>query len=123
MTLKIHPFIERLGYFMLLMAAIFLLLFLANLRSRLYYYGPNYSFLLLIFLYCAVTGFGLLWLRRWAVLSLFVPGVLSASILIYGGVAKGAYVPMPWALVNMGFVLLLLGIPALILRYWSERRW
>jgi len=52
-----------------------------------------------------------------------VPGVLSASILIYGGAAKCAYFPMPWALANTCFFLLLLGVPALILRYWSELRW
>jgi hypothetical protein len=43
--------------------------------------------------------------------------------LIYGSIANAAYVPMPWALVNIGFVVLLLGIPALLLRYWNELRW
>jgi hypothetical protein len=44
--------------------------------------------------------------------------LISSLILAIraGSIAKGAHVPMPWALVNIGFVVLLLGIPALILR-------
>ena len=123
MTVKAKGFIERVGYFMLLMAVILLLLFLANLRSRLYYHGPDYGFLFWMFLFAAVTGVGLLQLKRRAAILLFVPGVLSALILVYASIAKAAYVLIPWALVNIGFVVALLGIPALLLRHWDELRW
>ena len=119
---KIHSLIQIAARFVLFMAAVFLLLFLANLRSRFYYHGPNYSFLFWMFLYCVLTGAGLLKQRKWAVLLLFLPGTLSFAILIYSW-TKGASVAMPWALLNYGFVVTLLSIPAIMLRNWSELRW
>ncbi len=110
------------GRFALFMAVIFLLLFLANLRSRFYYHGPNYGFLFWMFLYCAVTGVGLMKLKKWAVLLLFLPGILSIVIFIYGW-SKGASVPMPWALLNYGFLAALLAIPVVMLRKWRELHW
>jgi hypothetical protein len=122
MSEKTNSFIRIAGRFTLFMAVVFLLLFLANLRSRFYYHGPNYSFLFWMFFYCVLTGIGLLKLRKWAVLLLFLPGILSIVIFTYSG-AKGARVLMPWALLNYGFVAALLGIPALMLRCWRELRW
>ena len=122
MSENISALIKMLGRFPLFMAAIFLLLLLANLRSRVYYHGPNYSFLFWIFLYCVLTGVGLLKLRKWAVLLLFLPGILSALIFVYGW-TKGASVPMPWALLNYGFLVALFAIPLVALRRWRELHW
>jgi hypothetical protein len=122
---KAHPFIRWVGYIILFIAGTFLLLSVMNLRSVLYYHSQVsiYHFLFLMFIYCAMTGIGLLQLRRWAVLSLLLPAVALAVIVIYTSLAKGAHVPMPWALVNIAFVALLIGIPILMLRYWSQLRW
>ena len=122
MSVKNNSWIRIIGGILLFFATVSLLLSLANLRSRLYYHGPDYSFLFWIFLYFTVTGFGLLKLKKWAILLLFVPGILSIAIFIYGW-TKGASVPMPWALLNYGFVAALLLIPALMLRNWHELRW
>lgn len=119
---KNNSMISIVGRLALLMAAVFFLLFLANLRSRLYYHGPNYSFLLWMFIYCLVTGFGLLKLKRWAVLLLFVPGCFTVVVFVYSW-TKGASVPMPWALLNYGFLAALFAVPALTLRRWHELQW
>ncbi len=111
--------VDRLALFM---AAVFLLLFLANLRSRIYFHGPDYSFLFWMFLYCTVTGLGLLKLKRWAILLLFLPGILSIVIFAYGW-ARGARARMPWALLNYAFLATLLVVPALMLRRWRELHW
>jgi len=122
MSENANSMVRAAGRFILFMAAVFLLLFLANLRSRIYYHGPNYGFLLWIFLYCAAVGFGLMKLKKWAVLLLFLPGILSIAVFIYGW-AHGARALMPWALLNYAFVAALLGIPALMLRMWRELQW
>lgn len=41
--------IQRLGYAALIAASFLLLLYVMNLRSRLYYNGPDYSFLFWLF--------------------------------------------------------------------------
>jgi hypothetical protein len=110
------------GRLVLFMAAVFLLLFLANLRSRLYYHGPNYSFLFWMFFYCILTGIGLLKGRKWAAILLFLPGILSVVIFVYSW-TKGASVPMPRALLNYGYLAVLLAIPTAMLRSWHELRW
>jgi len=114
--------IRAAGRFCLFMACVFLLLFAANLRARLCYHGPNYRFLIWFFLYCVVTGVGLLKERKWALLLLFLPGILTAVVLVYSW-ARGAHVPMPWALLNYAFVAGLLVIPVMMLRRWDELRW
>lgn len=122
MNTQKHFLIRIVGRFVLLLAALFLLLFFANVRSRVYYRGPNYSFLLWMFFYCALTGVGLMKLRRWAILLLFLPGVLSFAIFVYSW-TKGAAVPMPWALLNYIFLAVMFVIPTLLLRAWHELRW
>lgn len=79
-----NSLILRMGWIVLFAGAIFLLLFFANLRSRLIYHGPNLSFLFWMFLYCLLIGMGLLKLKKWAVLSLFLPGTLCIMILAIG---------------------------------------
>ena len=110
------------GWFTLCAAAVFLLYALANLRSRLYYHGPNYSFLFWMFAYCLLSGIGLLKRRKWAVLLLFLPGILCVGIFIYAWM-KGERGRMPWELVNYAFLATLLGIPAALLRNWRALRW
>ena len=115
-------FIRITGRLILFVAAIFLLLFLANLRSRFYYHGPNYGFLFWMFSYCVLTGIGLLKLRKWAVILMFLPGFLTIAIFVFSW-TKGASVPLPWALLNYGFLATLLLIPVVMLRKWHEMRW
>jgi hypothetical protein len=121
MTAKNSPLI-LIGRLVLFMATVFLLLFLANLRSRVYYHGPNYSFLFWMFCYCLLTGVGLVKLKRWALLLLFLPGILSVVIFVASW-TSGASVPMPWALLNYGFVAILFAIPLVMLRKWRELQW
>jgi hypothetical protein len=99
-----------------------LLLFAANIRSHFYYQGPNYSFLIGISLYCIVTGIGLLKVRKWAVLLLFLPGAFTI-VIFYMAWTKGARVPLPWSVLNYGFLATLVGIPAIMLRHWNQLRW
>jgi hypothetical protein len=122
MSSKNNSWIPIIGRLALCIAGLFLLLFFANVRSRLFYQGPNYNFLFWIFLYCTVTGVGLMKFKRWAILLLFLPGVLTVAIFVYSW-TKGASVPMPWALLNYGFVAVLFAIPAFMLRSWHELQW
>ena len=109
--------------FLLFLAAVMLLLFLANLRSRYLYNAPNVSYLFLISCaYCFLAGIGLLRLKKWALLLLFLPGVLFIAVYAYGGVL-GARVPMPWALINYVFLAAMIGFPAYMLRYWHTFNW
>lgn len=68
------------------------------------------------------VGLGLLNLKKWAVLLLFLPGILSTVIFMYAW-AKGARVLMPWALLNYALVAALLGVPTLMLRGWRDLHW
>lgn len=104
---------------MVAIAIFCLLLFLSNLRSRFYYHGPNYSFLFWIFLYCLLTGIGLVKLRKWAVVLLFIPGILSWAIFAYGW-TKGESIPMPGAIFNYCLLAALVAIPAIMLLNWRE---
>ena len=71
--------VRTFGYFVLLGAAVFLVLFCANLRARLKNGAPSFAWLGYFGLYCAVIGFGLLRGHRWAVVlfsfTLFVSGL------------------------------------------------
>ncbi len=124
MSGKIDNFLSLLcARFLLFTAAVMLLLFLANLRSRFLYNAPNLSALLLIScVYCFLVGIGLLKLKKWALLLLFFPGVLFIAVYVYGGVL-GDRVPMPWALVNYVFLAVMIGFPAFMLRYWHTYDW
>jgi hypothetical protein len=115
------PIFERLGYVTLFVAGLLLLLFLGNLRSRLYYHGPDYGFLGWLFAWAAIAGIGLLRLRKWAVILLFFPGVGTAVVILVGVVKTRI---ATWAvLVNVSFAVLLLAIPVRLFRYWNELRW
>lgn len=114
--------IRIVGQFCLVMSAVCSLLFLANLRSRIYYHGPNYSFILWLCLYCGLTGLGLLRLKKWSVMMLFVPGICAIAIFVYAW-AKGASASMPWALLNYAFLVVLFAIPAAMIKKWNELHW
>ena len=79
------------GYLLLFAAGYLFFLFASNLRSRIYYHGPNYSFLFWLFLYSSITAFGLLRLRKWAVLSLFLPGILELFHNRFGRQGRDVY--------------------------------
>ena len=117
-----NSLIQRIGWSVLFVGAVFLFLFFANLRSRLIYHGPNFSFLFWMFLYCLLIGIGLLKLKKWAVLLLFLPGILCILILAIG-MLRGAQVPMTWALINYTFVAILFGTPIIMLRHWRDLKW
>jgi hypothetical protein len=78
------PVFQRLGYATLILAFFLLLLFLANLKSRFYYNGPDYSFLIWVFAWALTAGVGLLLLRKCAVVSLFLPCIAFAATVWAG---------------------------------------
>jgi hypothetical protein len=105
------------------MAAVILLMFLGNLRARFLYNALNLSYLLLIScVYCFLAGVGLLRLKKWALLLLFLPDVLFIAVYVYSWVL-GARVPMPWALINYAFLAVVIGFPAYMLRCWRTFTW
>jgi len=124
MNTKGSEFIRRIGLLMLFGAGFLLFLFVVNIRSLIHYQGPpSRSLLLSIFLYCAIVGVGLLRLKRWAVILLFLPGILFALITIYGIIVLKQPLPMPWGLFSISFIVVILGIPAIMLRLWKELNW
>jgi len=73
-------------------------LFIANLRSRLIYHGPNYSFLGWMCLYTIVTGIGLCLSRKWSAILFAFPCYIAGLFLIIGSIFK---VPFPGVLINI----------------------
>lgn len=120
MSRNMRGFVWRIGYITLVVSGFVLLLFAMNVRSRIYYHGPNYSFLFWIFLYSAITGIGLLRFKKWAAVLLLVPGICVTALFIYAVFVRGAHLQMPWGLLNVVFAGILLAIPIFILRHWSE---
>ena len=107
------------GYLTLAFAAILFLLFLANLRSRLLYHGPNYSLLLAMSIYCGLVSIGLIRQRKWGV-TLFVLSMMAVGLFM---IVRGAIeTPFPWTLVNIGLGILccLPSIPAV--HCWKQLR-
>lgn len=120
MTTKMHDLVLRIGYLVLGLGGFVLFLFIMNLRSHLYYHGPNYGFLLWIVLYCGITGTGLVQHRRWAAIMLLIPGISLLGVLIYGTYKASAAVPIRWAMVNFIFVGLLIAVPVVLLQKWNR---
>lgn len=120
---KAHVFLVSIGQVTLFVSGVFLLLFIRNLRSRIYYHGPDYGFLLWIFLYCAMTGLGLIRLKKWAVISLFVPGILYAVILAIGLFKQKQSILDLSVLFNVAMLALVVAIPARMLQLWHVLRW
>lgn len=73
----------------LVIAVLFWGLYFMNLRSRMYYHGPDWSFLGWIAAYFTVAGIGLLMLQKWAVLLGFLPPVAILITYIIGWYKHG----------------------------------
>jgi hypothetical protein len=110
------------GYATLILASLLLFLYLMNLRSRFYYNGPDYSFLFWLFAWAATAGVGLLLLRKWALVLLFLPGIAFTVILVVGLLKSSGIAA--WAIaVNVLFVSVTVAVPIVLLRYWKTLRW
>lgn len=113
---------QRLGYTAFLLASLLLFLYVMNLRSRFYYNGPDYSFLFWLFAWAATAGVGLLLLRKWALLLLFLPGIAFSAVLGVGVTRSSAIAG--WVLgVNLLFVGVTVAAPIVLLRFWKVLRW
>lgn len=120
---KARVFLVSIGQVTLFVSGVFLLLFIWNLRSRIYYHGPDYGVLLWVFLYSAITGLGLIQLKKWAVISLFVPGMLYAVILAIGLFTQKQRILDLAMLFNVAMLALVVAIPVRMLRLWHVLRW
>ena len=108
---------------MLVCAAFLFLLWMANIRSQIYYHAPKYGFLGWISLYSAITALGLIRLKRWAVLLLLLASIILVIISLAALIVQRQQTPV-WAVsVNIGFDVLLLSIPSQMLRSWSKLSW
>jgi|SRR5208282_1839303 len=111
-----------LGILELLFVVLFGALYLMNLRSRMLYHGPDWSFLGWIAMYLAVTGIGLLMLRKWALLLSFLP-----AIAIVVGFAFAWYrhrsLTIPVILLEVCQIGILIIVPGILLRSWRLLKW
>jgi hypothetical protein len=107
------------GIVTLLCSPFLAILFLANLRSRFFYHGPDYSFLGWMCLYAVVTGIGLRSRRKWAALLFALPCIVAGLFLAVGSVFK---VPFPWLLINIAIGSLLVIAATGVLREWRQLR-
>jgi hypothetical protein len=69
---------EVFGYLALFGGIVCFLLFLANIRSRYFYGGPNFSWLALVAVYGVIVGWGLIRVRKWAVICFAAPLCLGS---------------------------------------------
>jgi hypothetical protein len=69
------------GYLALVGGACIFLLFLANVRSRYFYSGPNFLWLGLVAAYAVIVGWGLVRIRRWAVIGFAAPLCLGSFVI------------------------------------------
>jgi hypothetical protein len=114
--------VRILGIFGLLIAVPFWCLYGMNLRSRLLYHGPDWSFLGWIAAYFTATAIGLLMLRKWALLLGFLP-VVAILVPLTIALRKGESLTMPYillAVLHVGVVIIVLGI---LLRSWRSLKW
>src|SRR6516225_4872938 len=114
-----RPVFQPLGYATVLVAALFLLLYGMNLRSRFYYHGPDYGFLFWWFAWAASASIGLMLQRRWAVVLLFFPGI-AFSVVLCTGIVKSSRIDHWVILLNAVFVSLTLAGPIALLRFWRS---
>jgi hypothetical protein len=114
--------VRILGILGLLVAVLFGALYLMNLRSRLRYHGPDWSFLGWIAAYLTVTGIGLLMLRKWALLLSFLP---AFAILVPFVIAwhRNRSLTMPAILLEVCQIGILIIVPGILLRSWRLLKW
>jgi hypothetical protein len=114
--------LQRLGQATLILASLLLLLYVLNLRSRVYNNGPDCGFLLWLFVWAATTGIGLLRLRKWALVLLFFPGI-AFTVILSAGLVRSSGIAT-WAIaINVLFVALTVAVPIVLLRFWNTLRW
>jgi hypothetical protein len=123
MKAKDPHLIIRFGKFALLAAGIVLFLGAINVRSRLRYGGPDYSFLFWIAAYLAVTGIGLIRSRKWALLLLCLPAAFDAAMLIAGYRELAHMAAIGSIILNLFILAVLVIIPINGLHFWSELTW
>ena len=111
-------FVRVLGYFALVAAAGFFLLFVANLRARFFYGARNLSFLGYMGGYSLVAGWGLVRLRKWAAVMFTVPLCLTGLALGTLAVAKSRTVST--GIVAVGWAALLCCPAVVAARVWRS---
>jgi len=123
MNLKDRILITRYGKFALLLAGMFLFLGAMNLKSHIQYGGRDYRFLFWIAAYFSVMGIGLIRLRKWALLLLFLPAFVDVTLFIldYRDVAHG--VPIGSTILNLCLLAVFTAIPVNGLLFWRELTW
>jgi hypothetical protein len=114
--------VRILGLLGLLIAVLFWCLYAMNVRSRIFYHGPDWSLLGWIAAYFTVTGVGLLMLRKWALLLSFLPAI---AILVPLTIAwrRGQSLPMPYILLVALHVAVVIIVPGILLRSWRLLKW
>lgn len=116
-------FFRSMGLAAMAVSTICLTLFAFNLRSRLYFHGPNWGFLFWLSLYCALTGAGLLRLKKWAALLSFIPAILYAVILVVSLNAEKSLYSGLALVFNFAICCLLFAVPAKMSRHWKALSW
>ena len=116
-------FFRSMGLLAIALSIVFLTLFAFNLRSRLYFQGPDWGFLLWMSVYCAITGAGLLRFRKWAVLLSFIPAMAYAAILVVSSKTEAKHYSDLVLLFNFAICGLLFVVPAKMSRHWNALRW
>lgn len=114
--------VRILGSFGLFIAVSFWCLYLMNLRSRILYHGPDWSYLGWIAAYFTVTGIGLLMLKKWAVLLSFLPAIaflVRSAINLYkdGFSVQSDFIT---AACCAGVMII---VPLILLRNWRLLKW
>ncbi len=113
--------VRILGLVGLLIAGLFWYLYLMNLRSRILYHGPHWSFLGWIAAYLTATGTGLLMLRKWALLLSFLPAIAFLVVSLIDLYKEGlTTMSGPIAICYAGVMII---VPLILLRCWRLLRW
>jgi hypothetical protein len=120
MRRSIPGFERDIGYVTILFSALLLVLFGFNVHSRVYYHGPDYSFLGWLAAYTGFVGLGLVRRRKWAAILFVIPSFTSGILIGVGSLMR---VPFPWMVVNVGVGLLLCWISLLLLGEWKKLKW
>jgi hypothetical protein len=109
--------IRAYGYVAMVFSVPPLILFFANVRSRLYYGSPNYSFLLWIAIYLGAVGFGLVRLRKWAAVLLTLGFAGAGFSLTLLSIAR---TPFPGSLLSIPWGVMLIAPCIVVLPGWRE---
>ena len=110
--------VRVIGDVMLFCSGALWLLYLANVRARMHFAGPDMSFLVWPALYTTFVGIGLAFLKKWAAVLSFVGCVLigSAWLLI---IASREF-NLLWLLSGAAYAAFLYLVGMVPLRHWQE---